>query len=257
MSKLDGKVALVTGGSKGIGFAVAKAYASEGASLIITGRNLDDLEMASKEIGKINFGRILAIQSDSGKLSDIISLFQQISKKHKKIDILFINAGISEAAPIANVTEEMFDNHNNINYKGAFFTVKEGLPFLTRQASIIFVASAAATLGISDLSVYSATKAALVSLTKTLAAELVTQDIRVNSISPGYIKTPLGMRKNRDHYQEICDSIPLENRFGTVEEIAKVAIFLACDATYMTGENLIIDGGLSSITPQPSAKKST
>lgn len=243
---LENKVALVTGGSKGIGLATAQLFAKEGASIIITGRNQEDL-LAARDLIQ---GDVLAIQSDTSSMQDVQILFEQIKNRYQKIDPLFINAGMAEGGEIGTVTEDTFDRHINTNFKGAFFTAQESLPYLNSKASIIFVASVAATMGIQGLSIYSSTKAALVSLSKTLAADLAPRSIRVNTISPGYIATPLGMRNNKEKYDEICQTIPFEHRFGTAEEVAQVALFLASEmASYVTATDLVVDGGLSSITP--------
>lgn len=245
MLKLAGKTALITGGSKGIGFATARLFAREGAKVIITGRNTDDLKKAADKIS----GDVTYIRSDTAITSDIRTLFYEIEKKIAKLDIVFINAGIAEGGHIEGVSEESFDKQIDINFRGAFFTVKNAIPYLTKNSSIIFVSSVAAGMGIENLSVYTATKAALVSLARSLAADLVSKSIRVNSISPGYIWTPLGKKNNKDNYDVICKSIPLEQRFGTADEIAQVGLFLASDmSSYMTGQDLIVDGGLSTIT---------
>jgi len=250
VGKLEDKVVLVTGGSKGIGFAAAKLFAQEGAKVIITGRNESDLEKASKEIK----GEVMLVKADQGSVPEIKLLFKAISERYKKIDSLFINAGVAIGTNLDTIDEETFEKQVNINYKGAFFTAKESLPLLNKKASIVFTTSVAASMGFENLSIYSSSKAAVESLTRTLAADLAKAGIRVNAISPGYIATPLGMKNNREHYEEVCQNIPLENRFGTAEEIAKVALFLICDATYMTGINMIVDGGLSAITSQIRSK---
>ena len=247
---LAGKIALIVGGSQGIGLATAALFAEEGATVIITGRNRASLETA---IAKIQ-GNVQFIQSDISNKEDRDLLFSTVAQEYKKTDIAFINAGMAEGAPLDLVTEESFDEHIATNYKGAFFCAQHSARLMPEKASIIFTASVAGSMGIEHLSVYSSTKAALLSLTKTLAADLAGKGIRVNAISPGYIATPLGIRNNTHHYDEVCASIPLEHRFGTAREVANAALFLASEmSSYITGENIVVDGGLSSITPTPKA----
>ncbi|MCE3238379.1 MAG: glucose 1-dehydrogenase [Gammaproteobacteria bacterium] len=249
---LADKTALIIGASQGIGFETAALFAEEGATVIITGRNLTTLEAAVANIP----GNVKCIQSDMSCKEDREILFSKIAQEYKSIDITFINAGMAEGAPLNLVTEESFDQHIATNYKGAFFCAQHSARLMQEKASIIFTASIAGSMGIEHLSVYSSTKAALLSLTKTLAADLSAKGIRVNAISPGYIATPLGIRNNTHHYDEVCASIPLEHRFGTAREVAYAALFLASEmSSYITGENIVVDGGLSNITPTPKAKR--
>ncbi len=241
---LSGKIALILGGSQGIGFETAKLFAEQGATVIITGRTLSYLEEAQCSIQ----GDITTVQSDMSVKEDRDALFAMIKERYGKINIAFINAGIAEGSPLDFVTEDVFDRHIAVNYKGAYFCAQQSARLMQQQDSIIFTSSAAAVMGIQNLSVYSSTKAAIVNLTKTLAADLVEQGIRVNAISPGYIETPLGMKNNKKHYDEICKTIPLEHRFGTPREIANTALFLASElSSYITGENIVVDGGYSQI----------
>lgn len=245
MGLLENKVAVITGGSKGIGLATARIFIKEGARVIITARNEEDLIATKNELGE----RLLYVKADSANIEDNQKVLAKIHDLGKGIDILFVNAGIAEPGAIDTVSEDDFDRQNNTNYKGAFFNVKACLPYLNPKASIIFTSSIAGHMGIENLSVYSATKAALISLTKTLAAEFAKKGIRVNAISPGYIETPLALKNNKDKLDDICQLIPLEHRFGQADEIANAALFLASPmSSYITGINLIVDGGLSSLT---------
>jgi len=247
MNILQNKTVLITGGSQGIGLAAAKLFIDEGAVVIITGRDLEKLNHAREYLGK----NAICVQSDTANLNDITTLFNQIGKMNLKLDALFINAGIAEGGALSTLTEKQFDDQININYKGALFTVKASLNYLNNNASIIFNASIAGMTGIENLSIYSSTKAALINLSQALAIELANKGIRVNAISPGYIRTPLGEKNNRENYNKICETIPLGSRFGEAEEIAKAALFLASDmSSYITGINLIVDGGLSTTLPK-------
>lgn len=244
MHMLTGKVAIITGGTKGIGVATARLFIKEGATVIITARHEDELLAIQRELGD----NLICIKADSGNIEDNHKIIEKVIALGKGIDILFVNAGIAEGGPIDTITEESFDRQNAINYKGGFFNVKACFPYLNPKASIIFTSSVAALIGIENLSVYSATKAAQISLAKTLAAEFAKKGIRVNAISPGYIETPLALEHNKGKYDEVCKTIPLENRFGQAEEIANVALFLASHmSSYMTGATLVVDGGISSL----------
>jgi NAD(P)-dependent dehydrogenase (short-subunit alcohol dehydrogenase family) len=242
---LSGKIALILGGSQGIGFETARLFAEQGATVIMTGRTLSSLEEAKRSIQ----GDVTILKSDMGVTEDRDELFATIKERYGRINIAFINAAIAECASLDAVTEDFFDRHIDINYKGAFFCAQHSARLMQQQDSIIFTSSTAGIMGIQNLSVYSSTKAAIINLTKTLAADLVGQGIRVNAISPGYIETPLGMKNNKQYYDEICKIIPLENRFGMPREIANTALFLASElSSYITGENIVVDGGLSQIT---------
>ena len=181
MGKLTNKVAVITGGSKGIGLETAKLFAQEGAKVVITGRDRDSLEKAKVSIPF----EVLAVQGDVANLSDIDRLYSETADKYGKIDILFVNAGIAERVFVGEVSEEVFDRISNVNYKGAYFTVQKSLPYLNDKASIVLNASIAALVGIDHHTVYSSTKAAVIQLAKTFSADLVSRGIRVNAISPG------------------------------------------------------------------------
>lgn len=249
MAKLAGKVALVTGGNSGMGLATAKLFAAEGAKVIITGRRQKDLDEAAKSIGP----SALAVQGDVSKLADLDRLFATIKNKYGNLDVLFANAGLGRAVPLGQVTEEQFDHEFAINVKGLFFTVQKALPLLRDGASIILNASIAATKGIEGFSVYSATKAAVRSFARTWTNDLKGRKIRVNSLSPGPIDTPIfgkmGLSEEQANgfKQGVTGSVPL-GRMGSVEEIARTVLFLASDdSSYITGVDLAVDGGMAQV----------
>jgi NAD(P)-dependent dehydrogenase (short-subunit alcohol dehydrogenase family) len=249
MKRLEGKVAVVTGGNSGIGLATAKRLQEEGARVAISGRSKKTLEEAVKAIGN----GIVAVQSDVAKLSDVDKLYSEVSRKLGKIDILFVNAGVAKFAPLAETSESLFDENFDINIKGAYFTIQKALPFLNDGASIIFNTSVAGSTGNPGTSAYAATKAAMRSLARTAAAELADRGIRVNAVAPGPIETPIigrtGLPKEAiDAFaKEIVASVPMK-RFGQPEEVAGVVAFLASqDASYITGVEINVDGGLGQI----------
>src|SRR5437868_12795671 len=192
MSRLKGKVAVVTGGNSGIGLATAKRLQEEGAKVVISGRSKKTLDEAVKTIGN----GVLAIQADVSHLDDLDKLYEEVSKKLGKIDVLFVNAGVAKFAPLAETTESLFDEQFDTNIKGAYFTVQKSIPLLNDGASIILNTSVADRKGTAGASAYAATKAALRSLARTAAAELVDRGIRVNSVAPGPIVTPIFGRTN-------------------------------------------------------------
>ena len=249
MAKFTGKVAVITGGNSGMGLAVAKELAAGGAQIVIAGRDQKTLDAAIKEIG----GETLGVRADISKLGDIENLFQQASEKFGKIDILFVNAGVAQFAPLEQVEEAVFDSMVNINFKGSFFTVQYALPHLNDGASIIFSTTAATKMGIAGTSVHTASRAAVDSLRKTFAAELVERGIRVNSVSPGPIETPIYERSGlpaeviAGMKEGMTALIPMK-RFGTPEEVAKAVAFLACDdSSYITGSEISVDGGMAQL----------
>jgi NAD(P)-dependent dehydrogenase (short-subunit alcohol dehydrogenase family) len=246
MSKLNNKVAVVTGGSSGIGLATAQRFVADGARVVITGRNQEALDAAVAELGE----RATGIRGDVANLEDLDRLFAQVSGQFGRVDVLFANAGIAPFVPFEAVTEENFDALFNINVRALFFTVQKALPLLTEGASVILNASVAAQSGIPNTSVYSATKAAVRSLGRTLAAELSPRGIRVNVVSPGLIETPLlgklGLSQDQiDGFgEQVVQQTPL-GRLGKPEEIAATVAFLASDdASYFTGADLVADGGM-------------
>jgi NAD(P)-dependent dehydrogenase (short-subunit alcohol dehydrogenase family) len=249
MSRFQGKVAVVTGGNSGIGLATAKRLQEEGARVAISGRSRKTLDEAVKVIG---YG-VVAVQADVAKLADLDKLYAEVSQKLGKIDVLFVNAGIGKFAPLAETSESTYDEQFDINIKGAYFTIQKALPLLNDGASIILNTSAADSAGTAGTSVYSATKAALRSLARTAAAELVGRGIRVNTVAPGPIVTPMSGRTGLpkeviDEFQkELVAKVPMK-RFGQPEEVAGAVAFLASqDASYITGVEINVDGGLGQI----------
>jgi NAD(P)-dependent dehydrogenase (short-subunit alcohol dehydrogenase family) len=250
MGKLEGKVAVITGGNSGIGLATAKEFKEQGARVVITGRDQQSLDEAKREIGG---GDVLAVRSEASNLTDIDKLFTAVKETFGHIDVLFINAGVGKFAPIEAVTEESFDLVMDVNFKGAYFTIQKALPHLNDNASIILNASINAHIGMPNSSVYAASKAALITLARTLSAELVGRGIRVNAISPGPIATPilnrLGLAPETLEATEksLKEQIPMK-RFGRPEEIAKTALFLASsDSSFLLGTEIVADGGMSQL----------
>jgi NAD(P)-dependent dehydrogenase (short-subunit alcohol dehydrogenase family) len=249
MTKLTGKVALITGGNSGMGLATAKLFAAEGAKVVITGRRKAELDDAAKSVGP----SVLAVQGDVSLLADLDHLFAAIKHKFGHLDIVFANAGFGEFGPLGQVTEDQFDRQFATNVKGLFFTVQKALPLLRDGASIILNASVAAHKGMEAMSVYSATKAAVRSFARTWTTDLKGRKIRVNTISPGPIDTPIfgkmGLSEEQasGFKQALPGMVPL-GRMGTMDEIAKTALFLASDdSSYITGIDLAVDGGLGEV----------
>ncbi|QHS58135.1 SDR family oxidoreductase [Chitinophaga agri] len=249
MNRLENKVALITGGNSGIGFATAQLFIAEGAKVIITGRNQESIDKAVAELGTSASG----IASDTGSMKDIMQLQAQVAAIHPVIDILFLNAGVAKFSPIEATTEAFFDEQFNINVKGSFFTIQQLLPILHDGGAIVLNTSINAHIGMANASVYAATKAAQLTLIRNLSAELIGRKIRVNAVSPGPVSTPLygklGLAADQlsATASHIQSSIPI-GRFGTPEEIAKVALFLASDdSTFLLGSELIADGGMSTL----------
>ncbi len=249
MRRFDGKVAVITGGNSGIGLATARRLKSEGARVAISGRNQKTLEEAEKALGD----EVLAIRADVARLADVDRLYAEVSRKWGKIDVLFVNAGVAKFAPIAETAESLYDENFDVNAKGAFFSIQKALPFLNDGASIVLNTSVADEQGTANTSVYSATKAALRSFARTAAAELVGRGIRVNTVAPGPIVTPIfgrtGLPKEAidDFAKRISEKVPMK-RFGQPEEVAAAVAFLASsDASYITGVELNVDGGLGQV----------
>jgi NAD(P)-dependent dehydrogenase (short-subunit alcohol dehydrogenase family) len=245
MQRLAGKLALITGGSSGIGLATAKAFVAEGARVAITGRDAKSLEAAQREIG--NDG--LVLQSDAGDLKAIDALFAAIKEQFGALDVLFANAGIGDNGPVESVTEEDFDRVFAVNVKGVFFTVQKALPLLRKGASVILNSSIAPHTGRPGLSLYAASKAAVRTLARNFSAELASRGIRVNVVSPGPIDTPIWERARdpeiaRALKKTVEAGIPL-GRMGTAEEVASAVVFLASDdSSFMLGSEITVDGGV-------------
>jgi NAD(P)-dependent dehydrogenase (short-subunit alcohol dehydrogenase family) len=249
MSKLEGKIGLITGGNSGIGLATAKLFVNEGAYVFITGRRNAELSAAVKEIGR----NVTGVQGDVSKLDDLNRLFAQIKREKGKLDIVFANAGAAKYAPLGKITEELYDSIFNINVKGVLFTVQKALPLLADGASIILNASIVASKGLSANSVYSATKAAVRSFARTWTTDLKDRRIRVNAVSPGSIDTPglsdllASSETGQQRLKMISNSVPL-GRLGTPDEVAKAVVFLASDdSSYVTGTELFVDGGFAQV----------
>ena len=250
MSKLEGKVAVITGGNSGIGLATAQRFVSEGAYVFISGRRQSELDAAVEQIGKNN---TTGVQGDVSNLADLDRLYGTVKEQKGHIDILFANAGVGELVPLGEITEEHFNKTFGINVKGLLFTVQKALPLFQDGGSIILNASIAAFKGIEASSVYNATKAAIRSFARTWTVELKHRKIRVNAISPGMIDTPglNGLAQSQEQLDQFKTSfvsaVPL-GRVGSPDEVAKVASFLASDdSSYITGIELFVDGGVAQI----------
>ena len=246
-TRLNNKVALITGGTTGIGFASAKRFIDEGATVIVTGTNPETLELARAELGK----RAHVIASDAANEEDVKSLFTKVEAEHGKIDVLFLNAGIARFAPWEQHSVEDFDKQFAINVRGPWLAIKYGIPALNDGASVIVTTSAVNQMGMANASAYAATKAALRQLVRTAATELSPRGIRVNAVSPGPIETPIfgkiGAPADQLELmaQDLTTQVPL-GRFGKASEVANVALFLASDeASYVQGQEFSVDGGIT------------
>lgn len=246
-NSLKGKIAVVTGGNSGIGYATAEEFLKQGAKVIITGRNTEKVKKAAQELGAEG------IVADQSNLSHLDSLVEKVKDLHGKVDILFINAGIFLPTYLGQITEEVYDQQMNINVKGAIFTLQKFLPILNEGASVINLSSVNAYTGMPSTIIYAATKAALNSFTRTAAAELAPKNIRINSVNPGVTETPIFNKTGMNEEQvagfkaSVVGGIPLK-RIGTSGGVAKLVAFLASDdASYITGSEYNIDGGMTLI----------
>lgn len=253
MNRLQGKVAVITGGNSGIGFATAQQFIAEGAQVVITGRNAQAVQEAVAQLGP----QAVGVVSDAARMADITQLAEQVRAHHPHIDALFVNAGVAYSAPFADVDEAHFDQQFDINLKGAYFTVQQLLPLLRDGGSVILNSSAAVHRAFSGISVYVATKAALASLAQTLSLELLDRRIRVNAVSPGPIVTPI----NKKMFDKLglsdeaqaqaaatyAEAVPMK-RTGQPQEIASVVTFLASDdSSFIIGEDIVAGGGVGTL----------
>ena len=247
MKRFEGKVAMVTGGNSGIGLAAAKAFAREGAQVAFTGRDEGTLKSAEKEIGS----SALAIRADAARIADLDAAMAKVRDQFKRIDALFVNAGIGKFVPIAEVTEAMFDEIVTINLKGAFFTVQKALPLMPHGSAVVLNASINAHIGLPGTTVYGATKAAVVNMAKTMSADLAERGIRVNAVSPGPVETPIFGRAGISSEQsrqtkEWLQNQTLVKRMAEPEEIAEAVLYLSSDvSSFVIGTELVIDGGMT------------
>ena len=243
---MKNKTILITGGTTGIGLATAQHLQAEGARVLVTGRNPETLAAARTTLG----ANAVVIASDSGSLADAQGLGAAVQKHTAKLDAVFLNAGIAQFGPFESLTPKHFDDMFNVNVRGLYFQLQSLLPILANPSGVVLTASVAAELGMATSSIYAATKAAVVSLGKTLAVELAPRGIRLNTISPGPITTPifgkLGLPAEAvKGFEEHTTGKSLLKRFGTAEEVAKLVRFLLSeDSSYIIGENIVIDGGV-------------
>jgi NAD(P)-dependent dehydrogenase (short-subunit alcohol dehydrogenase family) len=249
MGKLEGKVAVITGGSSGIGLATAQHFVAEGAYVFITGRRASELRAAEKQIGKC----VTGVPGDASNLADIDRLYETVKREKGRIDVLFANAGVSGRGTLGSLAEEEFDRLFSINVKGVVFTVQKALPLFTDGGSIILNASIVSSKGFPGTSIYSATKAAVRSFARTWTSDLKGRRIRVNALSPGPIDTPIFAPPGRtaEQVEQIKTGftaiVPM-GRLGHPDEIAKAAVFLASDdSSFVTGIELVVDGGAAQV----------
>ena len=247
--KLEGKVAVITGGNSGIGLATARRFVAEGAHVFITGRRQAELDEAVRQIGK----HVTGVEGDVENLADLDRLFATVKRQQGRLDVLFANAGFLALAPLGSITEDHFDNLFDVNVKGVLFTVQKALPLFTNGGSIILTSSFASSEGPVFASVYSASKAAVRSFARCWTVDLRHRKIRVNAISPGPIETPgvniaRGTREQLDEFTaNVMAAVPM-GRMGTPDEVARAAVFLASDdSSYITGIELFVDGGLAQV----------
>ncbi|MDX2198752.1 MAG: glucose 1-dehydrogenase [Phycisphaerae bacterium] len=248
--RLDGKIALITGGSSGLGLATAKRFVGEGAQVVVTGRSQADLDNAVVEIGRSTLG----VRGDVSNLADLDKLYETIRERYGRLDIVFANAGGGAFVTLGEITEEHFDKYFGINVKGTLFTVQKALPLMTNGGAIVLNASMVTIKGLPGFSVYASTKAALRSFARSWAVDLQGKNIRVNVVSPGVVVTPAYKNELRMNDEQIMAfeaeaalKTPL-GRSGTPDEIARAVLFLASDdSTYITGAELFVDGGAAQV----------
>jgi NAD(P)-dependent dehydrogenase (short-subunit alcohol dehydrogenase family) len=249
MDRFKGKTALITGGTTGIGLATAKLFIDEGARVIVTGRASATIKSAQAELGD----NAIVVRSDATSFPDMDALAEKVKETFGKLDVLFVNAGYGHFVPFEAVTEEQYDEMLNLNAKGPYFIVQKLVPLMSEGSSVVFTTSMANVKAVAPLSAYGAAKAALRSMTRSLASELSPRGIRVNAVSPGPIEATailqkVGMPKEASDqvYVQMAQAVPMK-RLGRPEEIAKAVAFLAIDATYTTGIELPVDGGWSQL----------
>ena len=248
MDRYGGKKVVIIGGTSGIGLATAKMLMDGGARVLVTGRSQAGLDSAQKELGK----GALVVSSDAGSLTDIDALASRVKAEFDTFDLLFVNAGLGLFAPLENTTEAMYDEVFNVNAKGPLFAVQKLTPLINRGGAVVLTTSIANVKGMAGNATYGAAKAALRSFARTLAAELLPREIRVNAVTPGPIDTPIlgKMFPDKDAAAQLKDKmtgmVPMK-RWGTSDEIAKAVLFLAFDATFTTGAELPVDGGWSQL----------
>jgi NAD(P)-dependent dehydrogenase (short-subunit alcohol dehydrogenase family) len=249
MNRFEGKTALITGGTTGIGLATAKLFITEGARVIVTGRAAATIKTAQAELGD----NAIVVRSDATSIPDMDSLVAKVKDTFGKLDVLFVNAGYGQFVPFEQVTEEVYDEMFNLNAKGPYFITQKLVPLMPKGSSVVFTTSMANIKAVAPLSAYGAAKAALRSITRSLASELSHRGIRVNAVSPGPIEATailqkVGMPKEASGqvYIQMAQAVPMK-RLGLPEELAKAVAFLAIDATYTTGIELPVDGGWSQL----------
>ena len=247
MRKLEDKIAVITGGTTGIGLATARLFHAEGARVFVTGRSESGIAEARKQLP----ADVEVLPSDASDLDDVQALARKLEERAGRVDVLFVNAGIARFLPVESVTPQFFDEQFNINVRGAYFTIQQLLPLMSSGGSIVLTTSVAADLGMAGTSTYSATKAALSSLARTLANELAPRGIRVNEVSPGPIETPifgkmgLSAQETEGMKGMMQGLVPLK-RLGSADEVARAALFLAsADSSFLVGAKVRIDGGLT------------